>query len=185
MRPLGGLPPAGQPSPPSRAHAYSAGEGRVVHSTARGGAIEHIGGAGADAPTGADGLLLCSVALPLATLRHRRAGSCARDSRLTHLPSGPAPRHRIRRREHASLSISPVLTRGGAGGGSWCPLGVFGGAGRGRGAPAAGRTVRTSGRRGSGAGPACGGRRAGRPRLGVWLAWDGRGAAHHQGGRAA
>lgn len=118
MRPLGGLPPAGQPSPPSRAHAYSAGEGRVVHSTARGGAIEHIGGAGADAPTGADGLLLCSVALPLATLRHRRAGSCARDSRLTHLPSRPAPRHRIRRREHASLSMSPVRARGG----SWCPL---------------------------------------------------------------
>ena len=63
--------------------------------------------------------------------------------------------------------------------------GVSGGAGSGRGAPAAGSTVRTSGRRGSGAGPACGGRRAGRLRLGVWLAWDGRGAAHHQGGRAA
>ena len=58
IRPLGGLSPAEQPSPPSRAHAYSAGEGRVVHSTARGGAIERIGGAGADAPTGADGLLL-------------------------------------------------------------------------------------------------------------------------------
>ena len=43
---------------------------------------------------------------------HRRAaGSCARDSRLTHHPCRPAPRHRIRRREHASLSMSPV--RGG------------------------------------------------------------------------
>ena len=41
MRPLGGLPPAGQPSPPSRAHAYSAGEGRVIHSTARGGDRAH------------------------------------------------------------------------------------------------------------------------------------------------
>ena len=57
-----------QPSPPSRAHAYSAGEGRVIHSTARGGARERIGGAGGDAPT-ADGLFLCSVALSVATLR--------------------------------------------------------------------------------------------------------------------
>ncbi len=45
------------------------------------------------------------------------AGSCARDSRLTHHPCRPAPRHCIRRREHAALSMSPVR-----GGGSWCPL---------------------------------------------------------------
>ena len=35
IQPLGGLPPAEQPYPPSRVHAYSAREGRVIHSTAR------------------------------------------------------------------------------------------------------------------------------------------------------
>ena len=68
IRPLGGLQPAGQPSPLSRAHAYSAREWRVIRSTARGGAIESFGGAGGDALT-ADGLFLCSVALSVATLR--------------------------------------------------------------------------------------------------------------------
>jgi hypothetical protein len=105
---------------------------------------------------------------------HRRAaGSCARDSRLTHRPRCPAPRHCIHRREHASLSMSPV--RGGGvelvSARARARRGISGGGvGRGRGVPAASSTVRTSGRRGSGAGPACGGRRAGRPRLGVWLA---------------
>ena len=58
----------GQPSSPYRAHAHSAREERVIHSTARGEAIERVGGAGGDMPT-ADGLLLCSVALSVATLR--------------------------------------------------------------------------------------------------------------------
>jgi hypothetical protein len=109
IRPLGGLPPVGQPSPPCRAHDYSAREECVIHSTARGGAIERVGGAGGDKTTASS---CARTPCPSLSSAHRRAaGSCARDSRLTHHPRRHVPRHRIRRREHASLSMSPV--RGG------------------------------------------------------------------------
>ena len=147
--------------------------GRAIHSTAPGGAIERVGGAQLAATCRRRTASSCARSpCPSPPSAHRRAaGSCARDSRLTHHPRRPAPRHRIRRWEHASLSMSPVC-RGGelVSALARARRGVSGGAGRGRGAPASGSTVRTSGRRGSGAGPACGGRRAGRPRLGVWLA---------------
>ncbi len=170
----------GQPSPPSRAHAYSAGKGRLIHSTACGGDRAHRRHWRRRADVGRP--------LPvLGRLARRHPPASTRDSRLTHRHRRPASRHRIRRREHASLSMSPVRV----GGGSWCPLSRALGAGsraalagRGRGAPAAGGGVRTAGRRGSGAGPACGGRHADRPRLGVRLACYGCSAAH-QGGRAA
>ena len=72
---------------------------------------------------------------------HRRAAvSCACDSRLTHHPHRPSPRHCIRCREHAALSMPPV--RGGelVSALARARRGVSGGAGSGRGAPAAGST---------------------------------------------
>ena len=121
---------------------------------------------------------------------HRRtAGSCARDSRLTHHPRRPDPRHRIRRREHVSLSMSPVR-----GGGSWCPLSRALGVGSRAALAVAGarQLPAVLSRRRDGVA-----REQGRLVVAVaraergWgcglllLAWDGRGAAHHQGGRAA
>ena len=142
MRPLGGLPPTwGSPRLPPAPMPIPPGKG--ASSTPR---RERIGGAGADTPPTADGLLLCSVALSVAFSAHRRAaGSCARDSRLTHHPPRPSPPHCIRRREHAALSMLPV--RGGelVSALARARRGVSGGADIGRGAPAAGSTP--SGRR--------------------------------------
>jgi hypothetical protein len=111
----------------------------------------------------------------------------ARVSRLTHRPRRPAPRHRIRHREHASLSMSPVR----AGGELVSTLARarrgLGSAGRGRGAPAAGCDIQTVGWSGSGAGPACCGcRRAGQAAAGgvACLGRARRGSLPEQGGRA-
>jgi hypothetical protein len=112
IQPLGRLPPMGQPSPPSRAIAFSAREGRVIHSTARAHWWRWRRSADGRRPLAVLGRLVCRHPLCIDALYVAALSTAASH---TPSPSCPPSLHTppgVRGVEHVACARV----------GSWCPL---------------------------------------------------------------